>query len=402
MSRAKSVPVFIVAKSAPWMNGTARMKATIEPVGNPGMCVSALSPAELTASSISGKTTGAMMFAGWRTVRTTERRASRYAWSAAAIMRAPSQGRRPAAPALRRRRPRASARSWRGRRRRATAGAAAAARPRDASPSSARTTSARSACPVCSRTATPRMDATGSPKRPRIAAARSRSAGSAGTTSTVGRPISAFNASGRALGDDPPVVDDPDAVGKHVRLLEVLRRQEDGHALLAWPAARTSSQSAVAALDVEPGGRLVEEQDARAMDERERQVEPALHPAGVAAHLAVGRVVETDALEQLVGARPALGPRQRLERRLQAQVLAAGEQRVERGLLERRPDRWRTSGPCFATSRPPTRACPRSAAAAWRASARSSTCLRRSGRESRRSRRGRLRGRCRRPPVGLS
>ena len=77
MSRAKSVPVFIVAKSAPWMNGTARMKATIDPVGNPGMCVSARRPAELTASSMSGKTTGAMMFAGWRTVRTTERRASR-------------------------------------------------------------------------------------------------------------------------------------------------------------------------------------------------------------------------------------------------------------------------------------------------------------------------------------
>ena len=77
MSRARSVPVFIVANSAPWMNGTARMKATIELVGNPGRCVSARRPAELTASSISGKTTGAMMFAGWRIVRTTERRASR-------------------------------------------------------------------------------------------------------------------------------------------------------------------------------------------------------------------------------------------------------------------------------------------------------------------------------------
>ena len=77
MSRARSVPAFIVAKSAPWMNGTASAKATNEVVGKPGRCVSALSPPELTASSISGKTSGAMTFAGWRSVRTTERRASR-------------------------------------------------------------------------------------------------------------------------------------------------------------------------------------------------------------------------------------------------------------------------------------------------------------------------------------
>ena len=42
----------------------------------------------------------------------------------------------------------------------------------------------------------------------------------------------------RALGDDPAVVDDPDAVGEHVGLLEVLRRQEDGDAVLAGRAGR--------------------------------------------------------------------------------------------------------------------------------------------------------------------
>ena len=40
----------------------------------------------------------------------------------------------------------------------------------------------------------------------------------------------------RALRDDPAVVDDPDAVGEDVGLLEVLRRQEDGDALLAREA----------------------------------------------------------------------------------------------------------------------------------------------------------------------
>ena len=113
------------------------------------------------------------------------------------------------------------------------------------------------------------------------------------------------------------------------------------------------------ALDVEAGGRLVEEEDARAVDEREREVEPALHPAGVAAHLAVGSLGQADALEQLVGARPALGARQRLQARLEPQVLAAGEQRIERGLLQRGADHaCAPPGPASTTSKPPTRARP--------------------------------------------
>ena len=36
MSRARSVPAFIVENSAPWMNGTASAKAKKESVGKPG------------------------------------------------------------------------------------------------------------------------------------------------------------------------------------------------------------------------------------------------------------------------------------------------------------------------------------------------------------------------------
>ena len=39
MSRARSVPAFIVANSAPWMNGTAIAKARNESVGKPGSMV---------------------------------------------------------------------------------------------------------------------------------------------------------------------------------------------------------------------------------------------------------------------------------------------------------------------------------------------------------------------------
>ena len=110
-----------------------------------------------------------------------------------------------------------------------------------------------------------------------------------------------------ALRDDPPVVDDPDAVGEHVGLLEVLRREEDGDALVAGEP-RDLLPECGAALDVETRRRLVEKDDARPVHERERQVEPALHPARVPAHLAIGGFGEADALEQLLGAsgaRPA-------------------------------------------------------------------------------------------------
>ena len=50
--------------------------------------------------------------------------------------------------------------------------------------------------------------------------------------------------------------------------------------------------------------------------------------------LAVGRCLQTDPLEQLVRPALALVAGDAVQRRLQAQVLASREQRVERGLLE--------------------------------------------------------------------
>ena len=75
MSRARSVPAFIVANSAPCMKGIASAKATNRFVGKPGIDVAAWRPPEFTASSASGKMIGAMTFAGWRYWRTTDRRA---------------------------------------------------------------------------------------------------------------------------------------------------------------------------------------------------------------------------------------------------------------------------------------------------------------------------------------
>ena len=94
------------------------------------------------------------------------------------------------------------------------------------------------------------------------------------------------------------------------------------------------------------------------MHERQRQVEPALHAAGVAADLAVGRVLEPDALDQRVAARAALGLRHALQRGLQLHVVAAGQEGVQRGLLQRGADRGAHGGPSRTMSWPATRAVP--------------------------------------------
>jgi len=142
----------------------------------------------------------------------------------------------------------------------------------------------------------------------------------------------------RALGDDAPGVDDPHAVGEDVGLLEVLRGQEDGHAVVAGQA-RDLVPQVRAARRVEARGRLVEEQQPRRVHEGKREVEPALHAAGVAAHLAVGGVGETDAGDEVVAARLALALGHALQGGLQPHVLAGREQGVQRGVLEGDADR---------------------------------------------------------------
>ena len=142
----------------------------------------------------------------------------------------------------------------------------------------------------------------------------------------------------RAGGDDLAVVDDPEVVGELVGLLEVLGRQEDGHPLVPGETRDLVPERA-AALDVEAGGGLIEEEDARAVKQGERQVEAALHPARVAADLAVRGIREADPLDQLVAALGPLGLRHAVEPALKLHVLAPRQQQVERRVLERDPDR---------------------------------------------------------------
>jgi hypothetical protein len=106
----------------------------------------------------------------------------------------------------------------------------------------------------------------------------------------------------RPFGDHRAVVDDDDAVGQGVGLVEVLRGQQDRGPVTGQRPDDVPHP--LAGCGVQPGRRLVEEQYRRPRHQRCRQVEPAAHAAGVALHDPVGRVGQAELGQQ--SGRPGL------------------------------------------------------------------------------------------------
>jgi hypothetical protein len=84
----------------------------------------------------------------------------------------------------------------------------------------------------------------------------------------------------------------------------------------------------VALVGAEGGGGLVEQEDARAAGERDRQVEALERAGGQLRGQAVGVPAQVGPLEQVLGRRLRVAGA--LQRREQAEVLAGGQPRVER------------------------------------------------------------------------
>ena len=101
-----------------------------------------------------------------------------------------------------------------------------------------------------------------------------------------------------APGDDRAAIDDRQMGRELVCLLEVVGRQQDGLAVLTGER-RDLVPHRGADLGIEPGRRLVEKQHRWVVDQRHCDVEPALHPARVAARDPVGRIREPEPLQQL-------------------------------------------------------------------------------------------------------
>ena len=141
---------------------------------------------------------------------------------------------------------------------------------------------------------------------------------------------------GRAARDDLAVVDDGDRVGQLVRLLEVLRRQQERRALADEVADHVPHPDPAAR--VEARRRLVEDQQPRPADQGSTEVEAAAHAARVGLDDPVGGIGQLELLEQFVGAPARLGRRQVVQPAEQPQVLAPGQVLVDRGVLARQAD----------------------------------------------------------------
>ena len=122
------------------------------------------------------------------------------------------------------------------------------------------------------------------------------------------------------------MVEHGDPVGQAVRLLEVLGGEEDRHASADQFTEHVPHPAAAAR--IKPGGRLVQEDELGITEQGHRQIEPALHPAGIGRDRPPGRVDQLELLEQFVHA-PAteLAP-QVAQVRDQPKVLLTGEQVV--------------------------------------------------------------------------
>ena len=202
----------------------------------------------------------------------------------------------------------------------------------------------------------------------------------------------------RALDDDLAAADDGHPLREPVGLLQVVRGEQDGQILLHREAFHLDPHGGPR-LGVEAGGRLVEEEHPRLVHEPERDVEAALHPAGVAARDAIGGVGEAEQLEQLVHALVQRRACHRVDPALQQQVLAAGRLPVDAGVLrdvaDQVADAVRMRG-----RRPRRRRAPFRSPASSASSARGRrwTCRRRSARAARRPRPRARRTRRRRAP----
>ena len=97
-----------------------------------------------------------------------------------------------------------------------------------------------------------------------------------------------------------PAADQRDLLAERLGLLEVVRREQDRRPLLVQAA--DVAPELVAQLDVDAGGRLVEDHEARLVQQRAGEQQPAAHPAGELrrAHVALGAQVED--VDHLLGA----------------------------------------------------------------------------------------------------
>ena len=127
--------------------------------------------------------------------------------------------------------------------------------------------------------------------------------------------------------DQPALGDQRDRVAL-LGLVDVLGRHQQRPAGVAQAVELVPDAAAEERID--PGGRLVEEEQRRVVDEGAGQLEPALHPARQAPGAAAADLPQVDQLEHLARPPPARPEQHPEQRRHEVDVLAGGQVRVER------------------------------------------------------------------------
>ena len=128
---------------------------------------------------------------------------------------------------------------------------------------------------------------------------------------------------GRGRGDDLTPAQDADAVGDLQDLVELVRDEDDAEALRRHAAQRL--QQTARLLRREDGGRLVEDEDARAEVEQAQDLDPLLLADGELPDLGARIDAETVAARSArsARARPARSPGRRPERRSPSTTFSA-------------------------------------------------------------------------------
>ena len=136
----------------------------------------------------------------------------------------------------------------------------------------------------------------------------------------------------RSLADEPPLGNDANDVGELADFAKDVARNEDRLASRGEVAQRVPHRDD--ACRVQAVGGLVEQQELWVAQESGCDSQSLLHAERVRGNAVAGAFGQADYLQQLVNATPERG---RAGRRQPAQVLAAGQERIERGRLDERP-----------------------------------------------------------------
>src|SRR5215211_2646026 len=150
------------------------------------------------------------------------------------------------------------------------------------------------------------------------------------------RPVPPLELLAGPLGGDPATVYERDLLAESLRLLQVVRGEQDGEPVaIQLPDV---APQLVAQLHVHPGSRLVEKQYLRVVHERPGEQNPPLHPAGESIDPLFALLREGEAFEQLLGSLPGLLFRHAVVAGVEKHGLLDGQELVEVYLLGGDPD----------------------------------------------------------------